>query len=779
MSKALRTVGMVAGAIALSATIVGAVAVSTSALAMTAGSIASYATAASIAASIGAQITASKPPAAVGSVNRTTIGANAPRPYLIGETYYAGTRRHQTGYGGRVSKIDNPYLLLVDVYSGAGPVEGLVARYLDYVAVPMAGNAATGYAANHLYSYDQRGLTPEPGALAAHWTAAPGWGPEYKLSSYAAISWCLRFDEDGKRFASGIPATGAVWRGVLAYDPRKDSTYPGGVGPHRWADPADKAAFAAAKATWEWTRCPGLHALRYALGTWERDETKPDATYLKTFGIGIPIDGIRVADFVALANVCDANGWHVDGVIFEPGNRDVNLKHILAAGGAERCWVGGKLALKLSAPRVPLDTITEDDLATDEVEIGAMQGWEQRINTLTPKYRSPVHKWEYVPSVPVQIATYLAEDGEEKGDERQYQLVQDKDQAAQLAAYELLDARELGEIVLTCKPRLRRYGPSDLLIVDLPDDGLVEQPCVVLKRTFDPVSMTVEFILRGETPEKHAFALGQVGTAPPTPALGGTEGYDTAVPSMPPPRAAHLITRQSVAYPVDSTADSITIKAFEATIDDGRVLTFPSQTIGGLDDASTYLVLWDLDASTFVAVPAPALTEVASDRYVIVREMTTANADGTYPTTPTAPGGDGGGGYGGGGCPIVTAGILLANAARTGPGDTIEAGRIEAGMWVWAQREREAGSDRWGAYQVTFARTFASPLCAVGARPLTSPSHLWWDAGWVRSDTIGTAAGEGKVVALTVADAATYVLVDDAGRWWLSHNKRAEAEATA
>ncbi|WP_200913202.1 phage tail protein [Sphingomonas sp. Leaf10] len=758
MSQALKVVGTIAGVAALIP-----------------GPHQPIAAIVAVAANVGAQLTAKKPPAQTGQSNRTTIGANQPRPYLIGETYYAGNRRHWTGYGGKVGGVENPYLLMVDVYSGAGPVEGFVAPYLDFVQVGLSGNAATGYAANHLYLYHQAGQTPEPQALPVHWTTAPGWGPDYGLSSYAAISWCLRFDEDGKRFSAGIPATGAVWRGVKAYDPRKDSTYPGGNGAHRWANPSDKAAFAAAKATWEWTRCPGLHGLRYALGTWERDETNPAAAYLKTFGVGIPIDGIRVADFVALANVCDANGWTVDGVISEPGDRDANLKRILQAGGAERCWVGGLLGLKLSAPRVALDTITEADLANDEVEAGTMQGWEQRVNTLTPKYRSPDHKWEMVPSTPVTIAAYVEEDGEEKGDEREYVLVDNADQAAQLAAYELLDARELGEIVLTCKPRLRRYGPGDLLIVDLPDDGLTEQPCVVLRRTFDPVSMTVELILRGETPSKHAFALGRTGTAPPTPALGGTEAYDAAVPSSAPPRAAYLIIRQSVAYPVDGDDTTITIEAFNATIDDGRTLSFPAQTISGVDPASTYMVLWDFEAEAFVAVSSPALAEVASTRYVIVREWTTANADGTFPPTTTPPGGDGGGGYGGGGCPIVTARILLANADRTGPGDTIEAGRIEAGMWVWAQREGEAGTPAWGAYQVTMARTFASPLCAVAGRPLTSPSHLWWDRGWVRSATIGTPAGDGKVVALTVSTAATYVLVGDDGRWWLSHNKRADA----
>lgn len=648
---------MVAGVVALVATGVGAAAgagllaakgsATAIAIAATAKSVASYATLAAITANVGAQLTASKPPNQTGSVNKTAIGANLPRPYLIGQTYYGGTRRHWTGYGGKVAKVDNPYLLMVDVYSGAGPVAGLVTPYLDYVPVPMAGNAATGYAAGYLYLYSQLGETPEPAALPTHWAGAPGWGADYKLSSYAAISWCLRFDPDGKRFAAGIPATGAEWRGVLAYDPRKDSTYPGGNGPQRWADPVNKAAFAAAKATWTWTRCPGLQGLRYALGTWERDETKPAQGYLKTFGVGLPIDSIRVQDFVALANICDANGWNVDGVIFEPGDRDANLKRILQAGGAERCWINGKLGLKLSAPRVPLDTITEDDLASDDVEVGAMQGWEQRINTLTPKYRSADHKWEYVPSEPVQIAAQVEEDGEEKGDERQYELVQDKDQAAQLAAYELLDARELGEIVLLCKPRLRRYGAGDLLIVDLPDDGLNKQPCVILKRTFDPVQMTVELILRGETIDKHAFALGRTGTAPPTPALGGTEDLDAATPSMLQPRTAFsLVAYTGADFPIaNATETEITTNAITGVIEDTRSIAIPATTVTGLTAGTYYGVFWEIDAAALIATPYPAVEQMASSAYVHLGWQSTQVTGGTtYPTSPTPPGGYGGGG---------------------------------------------------------------------------------------------------------------------------------------
>lgn len=715
-------------------------------------------------ANVGSAILA-KPPPARGSVTQTTIGTDQPSCELLGRTYSPGARVHLTGYGAPLKKVQNPYLLAVDVVSVGGPLEACETLMADMAPIG-------GYFAGFLWQSIQLGQQYEASALALHYAWAPGWGANARLSGKAAIAWNALFDKDGKVFASGLPALGSVWRGVKAYDPRKDDTYPGGMGPHRWADPRDTAAFDAARATWEYTTSPGLLALRNVLGTWERDTTNPASTYRKVFGVGMPIDGLIVGDFVHLANVCDANGWDCGGRIFEPGNRWDNLKRILQAGGAQPAWRGGLLGIQVQAPRIALDTITADDLADGEVVIGAMQGWEQRLNTLSPKFRSEAHRWEPVATTePVQIAAQLAEDGEEKLEERQFELVQDATQARQLCAYELMDRRELGDIELPCKPRLRRYGPGDLLIVDLPEAGLIAQPAVVMKRSLDPVTMAVTFTLRGETIVKHGFALGLTGTAPPTPALRSTADLDGVAAPVAPDRAAYLIVRQSVAYPIESDATSITIAAFDATIDDGRVLTFPAQTIEDLDSASTYLVLWDLTAGAFVAVSAPALTEVASSNYVIIRQTTTANGDGTYPSDPTPPGGDGGGGYGGGGCPITTAPILLANAARTGPGKTIAAGEIEAGAWVWSRHET---TGEWGAYRVTSARTFESDLVAVAGRPLTSPSHIWGEVGaWTHADTIGTPAGRGLVVALSVADARTYVIVGDDGTWLPSHNKQA------
>jgi hypothetical protein len=620
VSGVLKTIGKVAGIVATVAAFIPG-----------GQPIAAAAAAVAAVANVGAAITA-KPPPARGSVNGITIGTDQPSPYMIGRTYFGGARQQQVGYGPTTNDVPNPYALAVDVYSAAGPIDGYEGFYGDFASLPMSGGAATGYASGFLWTASQLGLVPEAAALSPHFAGAPGWGADYKLSGKAAVAWSFRFDRKGKVFASGLPQTGVVARGVKVYDPRLDDTYPGGLGPQRITS----------EATWTWSENPGLHGLAYAYGRYHMG--------MKVFGVGIPVDGLRVADFVHLANVCDANGWKVGGVLFEPGNKWNNLKDILAAAAAEPCFVGGRLGVRVSAPRIALDTITIDDLADGEVAVGAMQGWEDRLNTLIPKYRSEPHKWEYVQStVPVTIASYVVEDGEVKQEERQINLVQDKDQASQLCAYELLDGRELGDIDLPCKPRLRRYGPGDLLIVDLPEAGLEAQPCIVMKRSVDPATMAVRLILRSETMDKHAFALSRTGIAPATPSLLSTQDRDvvTAGATAGVRGAYTILGGQTVDYPVTSTADSFSIVAFDAVVDDGTALSFPAGSVSGLTSSTVYVLFYSRGTASYLAETYPASVATASSDNVRIEIRSTSDGAGSYPESDPPPPGYGGGGGGG------------------------------------------------------------------------------------------------------------------------------------
>lgn len=590
MSRALRTVATIAGAVALTATGIGAFAVPGTVLATTASSVATYATLAATAANIGAQLTAKKP-AAKGAVNNLVIASDAPSPYIIGRTFAGGTLRHDVGYGATLNKVKNPYRGMVVEYSVAGPVEELEGLYADYSGLNFSAGAEVGYYDGFMYVDWQLGTTPED-ALVPHFAGMPHWGSDYKLSGKAAILWNLKFDRKAKRFASGVPALGGVWKGVKVYDPRLDSTYAGGAGSHRIDD----------EATWEFSENPGLHGLAYCLGRYRNG--------YKVFGVGLPADGLMIDHFVTLANVCDANGWTVGGIIYEPGDVGVkwsNLKDILAAGGAEPLFVGGKLGVRINAPGVAIDTITAADLADDDADITAMQTWRDRLNGLIPKYRSEDHKWDYVAAALVSVASYVEEDGEDKSEERQFNLVQDKDQVAQLCGLELVNRREIGPIVLVCKPRMRRYGPGDMLTLDLPEHGLDGIDAVIINRTVDPGRMTVTLTLMSETAGKHDYVLGLTGTAPPTPSLVTPEEKDGVASSV----AGNDIDAPTTLAVTPGTG-SATVQWRNPTSDDlDRIRIY----VGATSDFGAATLNMTVDASGLGTTQSQAVTVAAGTHY--------------------------------------------------------------------------------------------------------------------------------------------------------------------
>lgn len=440
-----------------------------------------------------------KPPPARGSITQITVDPDPPQPYVMGRGYFAGVLRHDCGYGPTLDEIPNPYRFMAVVYSGGGPVQSIAPR-VDFAVKPSWFNG-------FLFTDVQLGACPEAGALAPEWSGAPGWGASSKLSGQAAIGWSLKFDKKGERFASGLPVMGAEGDWVKVYDPRLDSTRPGGSGSHRLG----------VESTYTWSENPALHAGTYAFGRYQNGK--------RTFGVGLSADAIDWDLIAAWANVCEANDWTIFGVVWEGGDRGGsqqrwnNLREIALAGGGEPVPLS-TLTFRYSAPVVALDTVTEADLTVAEQSVVAMQSFRDRINTAIPKYTSAAHNWELVDGAPVVNATFLAEDGEDKRETWPFNLVRDGDQAAQLAAYRVFDSREL-LVTLKTKPRLRDYRPGECLYLDLPDLGL-DTHAVILSREIDPATMEVTLELIGETPEKHAFCLGLTGEAPPTPALGQT-----------------------------------------------------------------------------------------------------------------------------------------------------------------------------------------------------------------------------------------------------------------
>jgi len=539
MSKVLRVAAVVVGATALLVATGGlaAVGIGTGATAGTAATATAAATAGTAASlggltastltlisgglSVAANLTA-KRPSTGGSATQFKADPGAAIPYMMGRTFNAGNiiyRRTHNTVGYRLPDLQS----FVVVLSGGGPVEQIERFTSDGATVTFnaSGNAVGGFA-SWMFQRTQLGAAPQTTALTVGTggittSAPPGWNAASKLSGFAAALWTVRYDLKSKIFSQGLPQPGWVVRGVRCYDPRLDSTYPGGSG----------ACRALNEATYVYTENPYLHGLTFALGRYQNGK--------RVLGVGAPLVGIDVAAFVEGANVADENEWKVGGLIYSTDNKWQALKTILQAGGGEPIHLGAKLSCIVNAPKVTLATLSEADLAGGERSVIGTQPRRDRINRIIPRYRSEAHGWQIIPAAPVVVAAHVTADGGERTKEVTYPLVQQLKQLAELARYDIENAREYGPIVLPLKLRGLGYKPGDQLVINLPEIGLNNQAVLVTNRELDVETGTVTLIARSENTGKHAFALGQTTTAPPTPSL-------TAPPAPPaPPSGAWAI----------------------------------------------------------------------------------------------------------------------------------------------------------------------------------------------------------------------------------------------
>lgn len=417
------------------------------------------------------------------------------------------------------------FLNFVTVYSGV-PADAFEAYQANGVEVSFTadgGEGASGYYLNRMWMRSQLG---HEAASWLHWTATGSkdtpadhggmpteWTSDHLTTGYAAT--LVGMEYDTKRYASGVPTPRMIGRWAKTYDPRQDSTYPGGspTGTHRWND----------ENTWTWSRCPYRNGLSWSIGRRNNGQL--------ILGLGYEIEEIDVPSFVHGMNVSDANGWTMGGEVGSDDEPWEALKGILQAGAGYPILGGTQLSVMVNAPAVSVATITEADVV-GAMTVPAQVTANDRINTIWPSYTEEALDWQVVtPDAPVQVAEYVEVDGEERSIPLGLPLVQDATQVGQLCRYAIEDARELNGIVLACKPWAQWIAPGLCITANVPSAGLNGQKLRVQKRKRDPSTMVVTFITRTETDGKHAFALGQTNTPPETPALSGGGSVDVALPA--------------------------------------------------------------------------------------------------------------------------------------------------------------------------------------------------------------------------------------------------------
>jgi hypothetical protein len=452
----------------------------------------------------------------VGAAGRTaewTLSPDGPIPFAAGRIGVAGSVVHRATFG-----PDLMYLGVPAVLSGAGPIDGYESFKADDEWVNFDGNgkATSSQYAGELWYRRTMGYQPDvavasPPGLKSNATL-PGWGAQHKLSGKAAYMVVMGENSKGTAFPTGEIKPLITLRGLKGWDPRLDSTWPGGNGPCRLDNPA----------TWVYLRRPGLWGLKWSLGLWEGPTLKGapahgSATDHQVGGIGAKLSGIDVAAFVNLENICDANDWTVSAYPTTDDDKFAVLESFLQAGGATFAMRAGKIScIQRAAPRASIVTISAADTA-GPLEIDTAASRIDRINTIRPRIMSEAHRWQMTAITEVSAQAYRDQDGGVRPRGIDYTYVDKATQGAQLAALQIANTREGIAGIIPLKPHLQKIKPGDAFTITEPGFVLNGLKCLCLSTEFDPATKIVAVSFVSETDAKYAFALGQ-SQEPPAPA---------------------------------------------------------------------------------------------------------------------------------------------------------------------------------------------------------------------------------------------------------------------
>lgn len=441
----------------------------------------------------------------------------APVRGAMGYTALGGNKVFQATWG--YKKV----AMSLGVALSLGPIDQITQFRADDSVVTFAGaqQEATGFYAADMWQRTTTGLPSDaallpPTGLKYGNPGLTGWGSQHAAPGVSFAFWTMvlaKNPEDRDIFTNGVPDPRWVGRWMKVWDPRKDSTYPGGSGSQRRDD----------WRTWAWSENPYVHALAWARGHYKMNLNGSIDRSRRIAGIGAPDAAIDMVAFVEGMNVADANAWTISGEWSTSDSKFQTLVAMLQAGGGEPISRGAQISVMVNAPRVSTYTYTRDDLI-GQAEVRPLTPRRDRKNTIVPRYRSEAHGWEYVPAGEVTAQVYRDEDrGEPRSLEIEYVHVRNAKQAGQLAAYDLANLREGLTATLPSKAHLMHVHPGDCITVDVPEVALAGQKFIVRRTTVNHQSASVTLELRAETDGKHAWALGQAAQPAPSPSLSAVD----------------------------------------------------------------------------------------------------------------------------------------------------------------------------------------------------------------------------------------------------------------
>ena len=373
MAKALKIAGAVVGVAALALVTGGAalglglsLTTSIAGIGVSAGTL--------LAASAGLNLAAgllTKAPSVPSSQAQRLIASVDPRAFrktVLGQTAMATDIRYEEWSG-----KDQEYCDWI-ICLASHAIDGVEEIWIDQ---ELAWSASRGVSAKFAGYFSVPNIILEGSPANAFTFGSGKWNGSTRLTGCAYLRLRFKTSPNGKKatspFANGISTRlTIIGRGAKLYDPRRDSTVPGGSGPMRWND----------QSTWRYRADDGvvigenlaLQILRVVLG-WRIRNPVTGEMRLAT-GSGVPGRRIGLPSFQVAANLCDelvnrsAGGqeprYHGAGVISEGDDPKTVLDMLCAACCGRFRDTNGKLELAIAhndlAAAAADDGLNEDDV---------------------------------------------------------------------------------------------------------------------------------------------------------------------------------------------------------------------------------------------------------------------------------------------------------------------------------------------------------------------------------------------------------------------------------
>ena len=270
-----------------------------------------------------------------------SLDPNTPRKAVLGTTAMPLDLRYHEASGTDQEYID--YIICVAAHKITSIDE-------IYFEEKLAWSSGSGVASR--YSGYLTVATRTEGTDANYITINGGsrWGSDDRLTGCAYVHFRIKRTGNSKKTESplvqGLPSrVTIIGEGAPLYDPRLDSTVPGGSGSHRADDQSTWGAYAGA----DDFDNPALQLLWMLLG-W-------DINSKLSIGAGVPPERIDLESFITAANICDENvtlaiggtqkRYRTSGTFSDSDSRMDIINSFLACMNGTLRDAGGKLSLSI------------------------------------------------------------------------------------------------------------------------------------------------------------------------------------------------------------------------------------------------------------------------------------------------------------------------------------------------------------------------------------------------------------------------------------------------